>query len=149
MVRLRLKMLRMIGLNYKLWLIGHRYSVCCILTSVLGLVAPCSLLLSPAALLLAKAAKQWQEQHGGQLPSSYQERTAFKELVASWQRHVDGMPLDVRVCDCMIVCLLVYLFLVSVCLVLLVMQLHAALVEGWGSWGCLQAGCRAPFCVLQ
>ncbi|KAL4859524.1 NEDD8-activating enzyme E1 regulatory subunit AXR1 [Chlorella vulgaris] len=48
----------------------------------------------PYALLLLKATKHWKEEHGGKLPSSYPERTAFKDLVNSWQRHVDGIPLD-------------------------------------------------------
>lgn len=56
----------------------------------------------PAAVLLAKAAKQWQEQHDGKLPGSYPERAAFKDMIRSWQRHIDGIPLEVRegVCGC-------------------------------------------------
>lgn len=50
-----------------------------------------------AAVLLIKAAKAWAAGHGGQLPGSYAERGAFKELVRGWQRHaIDGVPLEVR-----------------------------------------------------
>ncbi|EFN59362.1 hypothetical protein CHLNCDRAFT_137823 [Chlorella variabilis] len=48
----------------------------------------------PYAVLLAKAAKQWQEQHDGKLPGSYPERAAFKDMIRSWQRHIDGIPLE-------------------------------------------------------
>lgn len=47
------------------------------------------------AVLLAQAAKQWQQEHGGALPSSTPERDAFKELLKSWQRNIDGIPLEV------------------------------------------------------
>lgn len=50
------------------------------------------------AVLLAKAAKQWQAEHGGALPSSTAERSAFKELIKGWQRDIDGIPLEVRLC---------------------------------------------------
>lgn len=49
----------------------------------------------PAAVLLIKAAQQWQQEHDGQLPGSYAERSAFKDLLKSWQRHIDGIPLEV------------------------------------------------------
>ena len=47
-------------------------------------------------MLLVKAAKQWIDKHDGQLPSSYAERTAFKDILKSWQRHIDGIPLEVH-----------------------------------------------------
>jgi hypothetical protein len=48
-----------------------------------------------AAVLLIQAAATWQREHGGKLPGSYAERTAFKDLLKSWQRHIDGIPLEV------------------------------------------------------
>lgn len=48
----------------------------------------------PYAVLLIQAAQQWKEAHDGQLPSSYPDRNAFKDLVRSWQRHIDGIPLE-------------------------------------------------------
>ena len=54
---------------------------------------PVLLVLSPA-VLLAKAAKQWQQEHGGALPSSTAERNAFKELLKGWQRDINGIPLE-------------------------------------------------------
>ena len=53
---------------------------------------PC---LPGAAVLLVQAAKQWQEAHGGQLPTTYPDRAAFKDILKSWQRHIDGIPLEV------------------------------------------------------
>lgn len=44
-----------------------------------------------AALLLIKAIKTWQQQHGGP-PANAQERKAFKALLDSWQRKVNGIP---------------------------------------------------------
>lgn len=46
-------------------------------------------------MLLVKVAQQWQAEHDGMLPKSQAERTAFKNLVSSWQRAADGIPLDV------------------------------------------------------
>jgi hypothetical protein len=46
-------------------------------------------------VLLIQAAATWQREHGGKLPGSYAERTAFKDLLKSWQRHIDGIPLEV------------------------------------------------------
>lgn len=54
----------------------------------------CSCLLRAAALLI-KAAQQWRREHDGQLPGSYAERSAFKDLLKSWQRQIDGIPLEV------------------------------------------------------
>lgn len=54
---------------------------------------PPLLVVSPA-VLLAKAAKQWQQEHGGALPSSTAERSAFKELLKGWQRDINGIPLE-------------------------------------------------------
>lgn len=48
-----------------------------------------------AGLLLVKAALQWRSEHNGALPANSAERTAFKEFIKSWQRSIDGVPLDV------------------------------------------------------
>ena len=64
--------------------------------------APPPLPLLPPAVLLAKAAKQWQAEHGGALPCSTAERSAFKELIKGWQRDIDGIPLEVGLCCVML-----------------------------------------------
>lgn len=51
-------------------------------------------LLLPAAVLLVRAAQRWHEGHDA-LPRSGAERSDFKGLLKSWQRHFDGVPLDV------------------------------------------------------
>ena len=56
--------------------------------------APPTHLAAPPAVLLIAAAKAWQAEHG-RLPGSQAERVAFKGLLQGWQRHVDGVPLDV------------------------------------------------------
>ena len=48
-----------------------------------------------AAILLIKAAQQWQQQHIDKLPSSSAQRTEFKNIIKSWQRKIDGIPLEV------------------------------------------------------
>ncbi|KAL3148869.1 hypothetical protein ABBQ32_001742 [Trebouxia sp. C0010 RCD-2024] len=48
----------------------------------------------PYAVLLIKAAQAWQKQHGSKLPSSSSQRTEFKYLIKSWQRQIDGIPLE-------------------------------------------------------
>ena len=48
-------------------------------------------------MLLIQAAKEWAAEHGGQMPASYPERSAFKDLLRSWQRSVNGIPLEVCV----------------------------------------------------
>lgn len=47
----------------------------------------------PYAILLIKAAQQWQQQHS-KLPSSSAQRTEFKGIIKSWQRQIDGIPLE-------------------------------------------------------
>lgn len=49
--------------------------------------------MSSAGLLLIKAAQEWKAAHGGCLPRSAADRAAFKDLLRSWQRSVDGIPL--------------------------------------------------------
>ena len=51
---------------------------------------------SAAAVLLIKAAQSWKKMNGGTLPSTSKERSAFKQLLSSWQHHIDGAPLEVR-----------------------------------------------------
>ena len=46
-------------------------------------------------VLLVKAALKWRAEHGG-LPSNSRERASFKQLLKSWQRSIEGVPLDVR-----------------------------------------------------
>jgi amyloid beta precursor protein binding protein 1 len=46
----------------------------------------------PYALLLAKAAAAWRAAHGGALPEGAEGRTAFRALLRSWQRAIDGCP---------------------------------------------------------
>jgi amyloid beta precursor protein binding protein 1 len=48
----------------------------------------------PYAIILIKAAKEWKANHGGKLPSNAAERAGFKSLIISWQKRVDGVPLD-------------------------------------------------------
>lgn len=51
-------------------------------------------LLAVAILLQAVAA--WKGEHMGKLPSNSKEKAEFKELIKSWQRKVDGVPIPVR-----------------------------------------------------
>jgi len=46
-------------------------------------------------VLLVKAVIKWRAERGG-LPSSSRERASFKQLLKSWQRNIDGVPIDVR-----------------------------------------------------
>lgn len=55
----------------------------------------------PAAVLLIRAAQRWREQHDG-LPKTAAQRSDFKHLIKSWQRQVDGFPLDVSGAACLI-----------------------------------------------
>lgn len=48
-----------------------------------------------AAILLIKAAQQWQQQHNDKLPSTSAQRTEFKNIIKSWQRQIEGIPLEV------------------------------------------------------
>ena len=56
--------------------------------SVTGLF-PC------AAILLLKAAEQWQGQHGPKLPTGSAQRVEFKKILQSWQRSLEGVPIEV------------------------------------------------------
>ncbi len=47
-------------------------------------------------VLLVKAAQAWKAQHGGALPSTSKERSAFKELITDFKRKADELPIDVR-----------------------------------------------------
>lgn len=40
-----------------------------------------------------KAAAVWRADHDGALPSSAADRAAFKDLIGSWQRTIDGCPI--------------------------------------------------------
>ena len=48
-----------------------------------------------AAIVLIKAAQQWQQQHNDKLPSTSAQRTEFKHIIKSWQRQIEGIPLEV------------------------------------------------------
>ena len=47
------------------------------------------------AILLLKAASQWQGQHGSKLPQGSTQRSEFKQIIQSWQRSIDGVPIEV------------------------------------------------------
>ena len=47
------------------------------------------------AVILVKAALQWQAEHDA-LPKTAADRAAFKDLIRSWQRPVNDMPVEVR-----------------------------------------------------
>ena len=69
-------------------------------TSLQSLAAalPGSLVALPAAVLLIQASERWRAEHE-KPPSTSKERSAFKELIASMKRSVEGVPLQV-VCVC-------------------------------------------------
>ena len=54
--------------------------------------------LPPAVAILLQAVAAWKGQHSGKLPSSSKEKSEFKELIKSWQRKVDGVPIPVSHC---------------------------------------------------
>lgn len=41
--------------------------------------------------------KSWREDNGQTLPSNSKEKAAFKDLIKSWQRKIDGFPVEVRI----------------------------------------------------
>ena len=47
------------------------------------------------AILLLKAASQWQSQHGSRLPQGSAQRSEFKKIIQCWQRSIDGVPIEV------------------------------------------------------
>lgn len=47
----------------------------------------------PFGILLVKAASEWKNHHDGQLPKGSKECRAFKDLLRSWQRSIDGCPI--------------------------------------------------------
>lgn len=53
-----------------------------------------------AAILLIKAAHEWQNHHSGKLPSSSAQRSEFKDIIKSWQRQIDGIPIEVTLLQC-------------------------------------------------
>ena len=50
----------------------------------------------PAAVLLIQAVKHWQATHGPQLPANAKEKQAFRDILSSWQRSIEGVPLEVH-----------------------------------------------------
>lgn len=47
----------------------------------------------PWGVLLVKAGQLWRAQHDNDLPRSAADRAAFKDLLRSWQRTIDGIPI--------------------------------------------------------
>lgn len=66
----------------------------------LPILAACSSATYPillaAALLLIKAAESWRQTHDGKMPTTSKERSEFKQLLSSWQHHIEGVPLEVQ-----------------------------------------------------
>ena len=56
-----------------------------------------------AAILLIKAAHEWQKSHSGKLPSTSAQRSEFKNIIKSWQRQIDGIPIEVSLLQCIII----------------------------------------------
>ena len=55
-----------------------------------------------AAILLVKAAHEWRKRHSGKLPSSSSQRSEFKDIIKSWQRKIDDIPIEVHVTQHMV-----------------------------------------------
>lgn len=49
-----------------------------------------------AAVLLIKAVQRWRAEHDSALPKTSKEKASFRTMLKSWQRHIDGVPLEVR-----------------------------------------------------
>ena len=48
-----------------------------------------------AAVLLIQAVKHWYATHGPNLPANSKEKQAFRDILKSWQRSIEGVPLEV------------------------------------------------------
>ncbi|CAK0763153.1 hypothetical protein CVIRNUC_003029 [Coccomyxa viridis] len=46
----------------------------------------------PYAILLLKGAQQWCAEHSKELPHNSKEKAAFRQMLKSWQRTIDGIP---------------------------------------------------------
>ena len=49
-----------------------------------------------AAILLIQAVDHWKAGHQGKVPSGSKERSDFKALLKTWQRQIDGIPVEVH-----------------------------------------------------
>lgn len=50
----------------------------------------------PYGLLLVRAAADWRAEHAGSLPATPADRQAFKDRLRTWNREVQGVPIEVR-----------------------------------------------------
>jgi amyloid beta precursor protein binding protein 1 len=48
-----------------------------------------------AAVLLIKAVERWRAEHDSTLPKTSNEKASFRNMLKSWQRQIDGIPLEV------------------------------------------------------
>ncbi|CAL8467774.1 g7312 [Coccomyxa elongata] len=48
----------------------------------------------PYGILLLKAVELWQNEHGSTLPATANDKAAFRAMLKSWQRLVDGVPVE-------------------------------------------------------
>lgn len=48
-----------------------------------------------AAVLLIQAVKRWYQERGPRLPANSKEKQAFRDILKSWQRSIEGVPLEV------------------------------------------------------
>lgn len=46
-------------------------------------------------ILLIKAVQRWRKEHDSTLPANAKEKAAFRAMLKSWQRSVDGIPVEV------------------------------------------------------
>ena len=57
-----------------------------------------------AGVLLLKAVQQWHAEHDSMLPKTSKEKASFRTMLKSWQRHIDGIPLEVHVASSGVTC---------------------------------------------
>ncbi len=77
---------------------GWAENCCCNTVGIVCLLSRVSLMVVcpvAVAILLLKAASQWQSQHGSKLPQGSAQRSEFKRIIQSWQRSIDGVPIEV------------------------------------------------------
>lgn len=53
-----------------------------------------------AAVLLIQATKQWHATHGPELPRNAREKQAYRDILHSWQRRIDDVPIEVLLHMC-------------------------------------------------
>ncbi|KAK9798117.1 hypothetical protein WJX73_000766 [Symbiochloris irregularis] len=49
---------------------------------------------TPYAILLIQATKQWHATHGPELPQNAREKQAYRDILQSWQRRIDDVPIE-------------------------------------------------------